>query len=123
MSADDDFHTRARGQQAQQALETLTNAIEVRGEQTLAAAEAAHLAGRLTPEGAYSWLVTLLEQRRLLASLESAVEQGVQAARRIQKSVDAQALVAEQGAVAAAHGHNRLVSFPTRRPPPPKAAS
>lgn len=116
----DDFAARERGKQAHMALEVLAGVIEARGEATLTEAEAAHLAGTLTPERAYALLVTLIEQRRLLIGLEHDADQGMAAARRIQKSMDAQAEATQTETVVAIRGRNRFMPSGSRRPPPTK---
>lgn len=116
----DDFAARERGKQAQMALEVLAGALEARGEATLTEAETAHLAGKLTPDRAYALLVTLIEQRRLLVSLEHDADQGLTAARRIQKSMDAQTESTQSETVVALRGRNRFMPAGSRRPPPVK---
>lgn len=120
MTTQEDFAARERGKQAQMALEVLAGVIETRGEATLNEAEAAHLAGDLTPERAYALLVTLIEQRRLLVTLERDADQGVAAARRIQKSMDAQTEAVAAETVIPLRGRNRFMPGGSRRPPPVK---
>lgn len=115
-----DFAARERGKQAQMALEVLSGVIETRGEATLNEAEAAHLTGELTPERAYALLVTLIEQRRLLVTLERDMDQGVAAAVRIQKSMDAQTEATQTETVVSLLGRNRFMPGGSRRPPPAK---
>jgi len=116
----EDFAAREHGKQAQMALEVVEGLIEARGEATLAEAEAAYFDGKLTPERAYTLLVTLLEQRRLLLTLERDADQGVAAARRIQKSMDAQTEAVAAETVVSLRGRNRFMPGGSRRPPPVK---
>lgn len=113
-----DEEKRTRGAQSAAALEALGDAFYVREAEILAAAERDYVAGRLGPEKALSFLVGLLEQRRLRVNLERNVEQGIEAAGRIFKVLERQA----RELPAPEAGVNRF-GMKTRYPAPDKPAA
>lgn len=106
--------------------EALEAAIWRRSADTIQQAEAAYQAGELTAERAFTLLVALLEQRRLAATLEIQIEEGVRAAKRIEAREAAVAAEEKRAAQGAVIGRNRFLGqpgMPSRSKAAPKDAS
>ncbi len=114
-----DYEKREAGRIAETAMLGLDATIWKRSVATMRHAEEIYDAGELTPQRAHDLLVALLEQRKLVEGLRSAIEDGVRANARIQESIAVRAAVDAERA----REGNRFVRSRVKPLPPADAAN
>ncbi|HUT95327.1 MAG TPA: hypothetical protein VMY37_38085 [Thermoguttaceae bacterium] len=109
MSApEDDYRKRDLGAHSALAREALELSVWGRAVQVIQAAETLHADGKLTQEMSHSFLISLLEQRKVLEQLKVQIGEGVRAARRIDGEITKAAEKEAEAVRVRTHGLNRF---------------